>query len=109
MRRIIVDETAVARNPKAPDYLGLDLLFSGQVTEAGQAQVAKFNEWFGSRLKDGSIVLRQNRMWNEELRHANSETGNGKDVDGVGKMSKKKKKSKGRKSKADDDEEEEAS
>jgi hypothetical protein len=48
-------------------------------------------------------------MWNEELRHANSETGNVKDVDGVGKMSKKKKKSKGCESKADDDEEEDGS
>jgi hypothetical protein len=103
VRRIIVDETAVARNPKAPDYSGLDLVFSGQVTEAGQAQVAKFNEWFGNRLKDRSNVLRQNRLWAEELRHS----GKGKGKEGKGDVeAKNKDKKKKKKGKVDEGEDE---
>jgi hypothetical protein len=103
VRRIIVDETAVARNPKSPDYSGLDLVFSGQVTEAGQAQVAKFNEWFGNRLKDRSNVMRQNRLWAEELRHS---VKGGKAKEGKGDIDKKKEKKKKGKGKVDEGEEE---
>jgi hypothetical protein len=65
--------------------------------------VAKFNEWFGNRLKDRSNVLRQNRLWAEELRYSNK---GGKAKEGKGDGDKKKDKKKKGKGKADEGEEE---
>ncbi|CAK0809711.1 unnamed protein product, partial [Prorocentrum cordatum] len=68
MRRICQDETAVARNPRHPDYGGLEILLRAPTTEQGQASTNKFTEWVTGRLKEQAAIYKQTRLWNEEQR-----------------------------------------
>jgi len=68
VRRIIQDEAAVARNPRHPDYGGLQLIMDSPISEQGHAQVAKFTEWMISQLRDQAGIFKQSRLWNEEQR-----------------------------------------
>lgn len=70
-RRIFVLEAAVARNPKAPDWEGLDMVQSHTLTEEGGVVAAKFAAWVAGVQKDEAIVLKQGRLLREE-RHAES-------------------------------------
>jgi hypothetical protein len=67
-RRVCQDETAVARNPRHPDYGGLDVVMAAPTSEQGQATVTRFNEWVTSRLKEQASIYKQTRLWNEEQR-----------------------------------------
>ena len=67
-RRIIQDETAVARNPRHPDYGGLDIIMHAPTTEKGNVAVGVFTEWVTGRLKDQANIHKQTRLWNEEQR-----------------------------------------
>ncbi|CAK0855124.1 unnamed protein product, partial [Prorocentrum cordatum] len=68
MRRICQDETAVSRNPRHPDYGGLDIVLHAPTTEQGQASTNNFTGWVTSRLKDLAAIFKQTRLWNEEQR-----------------------------------------
>ncbi|CAK0808623.1 unnamed protein product [Prorocentrum cordatum] len=68
MRRICQDETAVARNPRHPDYGGLEIVLHAPTTEQGQASTSKFTEWVTGRLKEQAAIYKQTRLWNEEQR-----------------------------------------
>ncbi|CAK0833363.1 unnamed protein product, partial [Prorocentrum cordatum] len=68
MRRICQDETAVARNPRHPDYGGLEILLRAPTAEQGQASTNKFTEWVTGRLKEQAAIYKQTRLWNEEQR-----------------------------------------
>ncbi|CAK0890753.1 unnamed protein product [Prorocentrum cordatum] len=68
MRRICQDETAVARNPRRPDYGGLEVLLRAPTTEQCQASTNKFTEWVTGRLKEQAAIYKQTRLWNEEQR-----------------------------------------
>jgi hypothetical protein len=108
IRRLITDEVAVARNPRHPDYGGLELLMSTTVSQSGQALPKKFNEWFASRLKDRANVMRQTRLWNEEAGQAAKSQGpwvpKGDKGEGEGGKAERAKKDK-KKKKADEEEE----
>ncbi|CAK0865122.1 unnamed protein product, partial [Prorocentrum cordatum] len=66
MRRICQDETAVARNPRHPDYGGQKTLLHAPTTEQGQASTNRFTEWVTGRLEEQAAIYRQTRLWNEE-------------------------------------------
>ncbi|CAK0801165.1 unnamed protein product, partial [Prorocentrum cordatum] len=68
MRRICQDETAVSRNPRHPDYGGLDIVLHAPVSEQGQASTDRFTEWVTARLKERASIYKQTRLWNEEQR-----------------------------------------
>lgn len=68
VRRLIQDETAVARNPRHPDYGGLEVLMSSPLTESGMASVPAFNEWITGRLREQANIQKQTRLWHEEQR-----------------------------------------
>ncbi|CAK0894775.1 unnamed protein product [Prorocentrum cordatum] len=68
MRRICQDETAVARNPRHPDYGGLEILLRAPTAEQGQASTNKLTEWATGRLKEQAAISKQTRLWNEEQR-----------------------------------------
>ena len=76
-RRIIVDEIAVVRCPKSPDYAGLDLVFSAPASETGPAVTTKFTEWMASKLKERGNIMKQQRLWVEEDRLGRKERGKG--------------------------------
>ncbi|CAK0797517.1 unnamed protein product [Prorocentrum cordatum] len=68
MRRICQDETAVARNPRHPDYGGLEILLRAPTAEQGQASTNRFTEWVTGRLKEQAAIYKQTRLWNDEQR-----------------------------------------
>eukprot|EP00439_Symbiodinium_sp_Y106_P032290 s1103_g3.t2 len=67
VRRVVQIEMAVARNPSAPDYSGLDLVMEQPVGEHGQAVTLGFNNWLASKLKDRANVQKQARLYREEF------------------------------------------
>ena len=73
VRRVVQDETAVARNPRHPDYSGLSLMVSAPVTTGGQAITEVFTGWVTERLRHQATIMKQSRLWSEEARAANSQ------------------------------------
>ena len=67
VRRLIQIETAVSRNPSAPDYSGLEVIMEGGIGPAGEARVVKFQEWIAARLKEKAQVQKQSRLFREEF------------------------------------------
>ena len=93
VRRLIQDETAIARNPRHPDYGGLEVVMQSPLTDKGGAQTLKFQEWVTGRLRDQANIYKQSRLWNEEqrMRHGDREHPKG---DGKGDKKNKNKKKK---------------
>ena len=60
-RRLITIETAVTRNPQAPDFSGLDLVMESGIGQSGEARTAKFTEWISAKLKEKAQVQKQAR------------------------------------------------
>jgi len=94
-RWLIQTEIAAERNPRHPDYSGLDIIISAPVAATGRAVTAKFNTFVTEKLKERSSIWKQERLYREEMRHQGSgrasEDPSGK---GKGKSKKKKKKKK---------------
>ena len=57
----------MARNPAAPDFLGLDVVSESPVTAQGQAYVSAVNSWIADRLKERSQIQKQARLYREEF------------------------------------------
>ena len=66
VRRLLVIEMAVARNPRAPDWDGLEVAFSMRTTETGGAHAHTFETWLSNVQKDHAQVLKQGRLLREE-------------------------------------------
>ena len=66
VRRIIMIETAVARNPRSPNWEGLELCFSPTLSETGAITTQVFDAWFAGVQKDHAFVLKQQRLLQEE-------------------------------------------
>ena len=81
-RRLVQIETAVSRNPHAPDFSGLEVFMEAPISSAGQAQTLKFNEWVTCRLKDMANIKKQARLYNEEFRSRGRGAGGGGGHDG---------------------------
>ena len=62
IRRLHALETATARNPKAPNWQGLEHSMSTTVTEAGVAAMPKFDAWLASVQKDEAVVMKQHGL-----------------------------------------------
>ena len=65
-RRLVQIEAAVRRNPKVPDFSGLDVLMSAATDESGAATTAVFTEWVADRQKDQATIAKQGRLLREE-------------------------------------------
>eukprot|EP00971_Amphidinium_carterae_P157507 3122585-Amphidinium_carterae.2 len=96
VRRLVQDEVAVARNPRHPDYGGLDILFDAPISSTGSAQLSGFSSWVTDRLKEEAQIMKQSRLWSEEQRHLGSRSdpsggsiGGGNSSAGGGKKGKK--------------------
>ena len=66
IRRLIVIEMAVARNPRTPDWDGLELVMAARIGDMGEAQVQGFETWLSGAQRDQAIVLKQGRLPREE-------------------------------------------
>jgi hypothetical protein len=66
VRRLIMIEMAVNRNPKAPDWEGLEALLAARVNDTGGVTMPKFMSWVGDQQKNEAQVLKQGRLIREE-------------------------------------------
>ena len=51
-------DTAVSRNPRHPDYSGLDIVFGAPTSAGGTAETATFSDWVATKMKDRSTVFK---------------------------------------------------
>ena len=68
VRRLVQEETAVARDPLRPDFSGLDIVMSQPTNSIGGAQTAQFTEWVTNRLKEQANIWKQTRLFSNEQR-----------------------------------------
>ena len=65
-RKIIQIEQAVRRNPKQPDYEGLDTITANMVDETGAVYTRRFTGWVGEQQRAEAFILKQSRQYREE-------------------------------------------
>lgn len=92
-RRLLTLEMAVARNPSAPDFSGLEVVSEAPITSQGQAFVSSMSTWVTDRLKEKAQIQKQSRLFREEFHRTSKKTGD-QDDDGVEKRWNKNKKKK---------------
>ena len=68
-RWMIQTETAVERNPRHPDFSGLDIVIGAPVSREGKAETRKFSEWITNRMEQRSKVWKHERLFREEQKH----------------------------------------
>ncbi|CAK0825012.1 unnamed protein product, partial [Prorocentrum cordatum] len=78
VRWLVQTEIAVERNPRHPDYSGLDIVISAPVNAAGRATTNKFNSWVTDKLKERAQIWKQERLYREEQK-TNLKEGKGGD------------------------------
>ena len=66
VRRVYKIQQATRRNPKHPDFSGLDIGTVGSTDEAGGARVLNYSEWLGAKQKEEAKTLRSQREWRAE-------------------------------------------
>ena len=71
-RRLVQHETAVERNPRSPDYSGLDLIMGAPTSASGSARVSNFSEYVSGRLKEQSAIWKNYRNYRNEFKHRGS-------------------------------------
>ncbi|CAK0849661.1 unnamed protein product, partial [Prorocentrum cordatum] len=67
VRRVIQIEMAVQRNPRHPDFSGLEDAVGGPTGASGSAAVPRYTEFAVARQKDRANILKQMRLHKEEL------------------------------------------
>ena len=75
VRRLVQIEVACKKNPKTPDYSGLEGLLESAVDGSGAAVVPKLSQWLGESQKNEAFVLKQMRLWSEEQSAAKKRAG----------------------------------
>ncbi|CAE8613579.1 unnamed protein product [Polarella glacialis] len=78
IRWIIQIETAVERNPKLPDFSGLDIVTGATASSEGKALAPKFGEWITERMKSRATIWKSQRLYNEERRGTGGYKGDSK-------------------------------
>jgi hypothetical protein len=65
-RRLLQIEAATRRNPRQPDFEGLDGILDTALDERGSAIVPNFSEWIGKQQQSEAAVMKAGRQWREE-------------------------------------------
>ena len=81
-RRLVCMETAVSRNPKNPDWDGLDFVLSTTLTESGTVVTPVFADWISKQQLNSVTILKQGRLLREEQAAA-SKQGKGRGKKGA--------------------------
>ena len=66
IRRLLQLETATRKNPRAPNFDGLDIILDHAMDESGCAVVPEFSKWVAEQQKSDFKVLEGSRRWHEE-------------------------------------------
>ena len=83
-RELVKVELAVERNPRAPDWDGLQLITGSRLTDTGGINLREFNSWLSSAQKDAAIVLKQQRLLREEAASSSKNNEKGKKEEKTG-------------------------
>jgi hypothetical protein len=75
VRRIFQIETAVKKNPRQPDFEGLEYLLETAVDSSGGAVMPQITKWLGENQRNDAFVLKQMRLWSEEKTAATKRKG----------------------------------
>ena len=65
-RRIHEIQQAIRRNPKHPDFSGLDIGTIGSADEIGGARLHGYDQWLSTKQKEEANTLEAQRKWREE-------------------------------------------
>ena len=65
-RQLVLLEAAVDRNPKSPDWEGLDIIVSARIGNRGKAEVVNFQQWLSTTQQATAQTLKQGRLLREE-------------------------------------------
>ena len=65
-RRLVQVEMAVEKNPKHPDFSGLNVLVDTNVSAGGMARVPTFTKWVTDRHREQAEIFKQRRLFTEE-------------------------------------------
>ena len=90
VRRVIQVEMAVERNPRHPDFSGLEDVVAGPRSVSGSAHVPRYLEHVTARQKDRANILKQQRLYQEEAAKRRGGKVDGKDKTDDGPRAKRK-------------------
>jgi len=76
-RRLMQIEAATRRNPRQPDFEGLDGVLDVALDEAGSAILPRFTEWVGKQQQAEAQILKAGRQWREEQASLKKNSRNG--------------------------------
>ncbi len=65
-RRLMQIEAATRRNPRQPDFEGLDGILDVALDKGGSAILPRFTEWVGDQQQAEASILKAGRQWREE-------------------------------------------
>ena len=66
VRRLLQLEAATRRNPRQPDFEGLDIILDWAVDDHGAAVVSSFSSWVADQQRNEATTLKASRQWREE-------------------------------------------
>jgi hypothetical protein len=66
VRRLLQLEAATRRNPRQPDFEGLDIILDSAVDDHGAAVVSAFSTWVADQQKNEAVSLKAARQWRDE-------------------------------------------
>ena len=69
VRSLIASETAVRKSPLNPDYAGTDNLLFAPIGSDGAVVTTEFTKWAAGLDRDDAQVLKQTRLYKEEMQH----------------------------------------
>ena len=78
VRELLRVEAAVNRNPKQPDWEGLEIMVSGTVNARGGVETPAFSQWVSTNQASRAQMLKQDRLLREERVQEGKRRGNDK-------------------------------
>ena len=76
-RHLLRIERAVKRNPKAPDFTGLDIMTQSRLDAGGALLAGDFSKWTAEEHKSEAFILKQMRLITEETEKRQTQGGGG--------------------------------
>ena len=75
VRRLFQIELAVDRNPKSPDFEGLDAIIESVARHSGGVEIPALSKWFSDHQQKQAFTLKQFRLAAEERKELNKKNG----------------------------------
>ena len=81
LRFLIAIESAVRRNPRAPEFSLFDEITRGTLDKVGGVSLPGFTKWMADVQRDKAQVMKQYRLWSEEQGKQGPSSSSGADGD----------------------------